>query len=61
MVEPERWSVGQEGNYHSFTSADGAVLPKGEYILEVKNLWFPETENYPYNELKKQTLRLASP
>jgi len=61
MANAAMWDIGQYGNWHSFSSADATSIPAGEYILEVNNEWGAETANAPYDELKKQTLRIASP
>jgi len=53
MADKLLWDIGQSGNWHSFTKADGNKIPKGEYILEVNNEWYTETNASPYSELKK--------
>jgi len=55
------WDIGGAGNSHSFTKADGSMIPAGEYVLELLNTWNAAANQSPYDELKKQTLRLASP
>jgi hypothetical protein len=61
-VNSAMWDLGQSGNYHKFTSADGAKMPKGEYILQINDEWYDNKMNLSANaDLKKQTIRLASP
>jgi len=53
--------MGQSGNWHSFTKADGDKIPKGEYILEINDEWKAGSNAAGNTDLKKQTLRIASP
>lgn len=56
------WDIGQSGNWHSFPeSANDKKMPKGEYILQVRNTWSNALDWAGYGDLKNQTLRIASP
>lgn len=60
-VDAAMWDLGQPGNAKIFTAADGSKMPAGEYILQISNEWNANTSDSRYTDLKKQTIRLASP
>lgn len=50
-VNKAMWDLGQSGNWHKFTSKDGAKMPKGEYVLKITEKWSPNTTG-DYADLK---------